>query len=95
MGRVLRQNRDLVLREVDGQIFLIDEAGGAIHHLNETASAIWRLLEQPASQNAVIREFRFLFPDEEAGRIKRSIREALRDLADRGILIRERRRLRG
>ena len=58
MARPLRQNDRLELREVEGQIFLIDEEGGKIHHLNETASAVWRLLETPRTRKEILSEFR-------------------------------------
>ena len=91
MARLLRRNLDLFVHEVDAQFFLINEEGGTIHHLNETASAIWRLLEDPTTSNRIIRTFRFLYPDENAGHLKKSIRSLLRDLTDRGILVREKR----
>ncbi|MDJ0638895.1 MAG: PqqD family protein [Paracoccaceae bacterium] len=90
MAKMLRQNPELEPREVEGQIFLIDEEGGKIHHLNRTASAVWRLLETPFDQNAIIDQFRFLYPDEDAKRLKKSIRSLLRDLADQKVLIRVR-----
>ena len=95
MISLLNQNNRLVVREVEAQFFLIDEEGGTIHHLNETASAIWRLLDEPATSNKVIEMFRFLYPDENVRDLKRSIRSLLRDLVDRNILVREKQRTAG
>lgn len=90
MTRIYHRNPDLIIREVENQFFLIDEEGGWIDHLNETASAIWRLLETPQSANEVIAAFRFLFPNEDVHHIKQAIRVALKDLAARDILMRRR-----
>lgn len=90
MTRILMRNCGFVEREVEGQFFLIDEESSRIHHLNETASAIWRLLAEPATSNRVIEMFRFLYPDENVRDLKRSIRSILGDLMDRNILVRKR-----
>jgi hypothetical protein len=92
MACVFLRNSNLIVRDVDNQLFVIDEPGGQIHHLNETASAIWRLLEEPQSANDIIRTFRFLYPDENAAHIKRGLRDALSDLSDRDVLLRRRKR---
>ncbi len=86
MSKLLRQNGDLIVREVEAELFLIDEQGGRIHHLNATASAVWRMLDEPATSKAIIRQFRFLYPEEDAKHLKSAIRDLLRDLADRDIL---------
>ncbi|EPX78954.1 PqqD family protein [Litoreibacter arenae] len=86
MARLLRQNEWLDVRQLEGQIFLIDEEGGRIHHLNETASALWRLLDTPATRKEVVAEFRFLFPEEDPVRLKSAIKGLLRDLVETGIL---------
>ncbi|WP_281859570.1 PqqD family protein [Litoreibacter halocynthiae] len=88
----MSRNRDLVVREIDAQLFLINEERGTIHHLNETASAIWRLLKEPATANSIIQTFRFLYPEENVWYLKKSIRSLLRDLTDKRILVRKRRR---
>lgn len=90
MTRVLLRNPDLIVRNVDDQLFLIDERRGKIHHLNETASAIWRLLDVPHTANEVINTFRFLFPEEDARQMKQALRSSLHNLVDTTVLLRRR-----
>lgn len=92
MTRLLRHNGELIVREVEAQFFLIDEEDGNIHHLNETASAIWRLLEGSATSNTIIQTFSFVYPEENVGHLKQSTRSLLRDLVRRGVLVRVKRR---
>jgi hypothetical protein len=67
----------LITRELDNELFIIDEPNKRIHHLNITASAIWRFLEIPASSNQVIAIFRQLYPDADQTMLKGSIRHSL------------------
>jgi hypothetical protein len=38
-----------MVREVDGEIVILDTVSNRIHQLNATASAIWRACDPPAS----------------------------------------------
>jgi hypothetical protein len=50
-----RRRSDVLTRAVDGELVILDQANGAVHHLNSTASLIWqectgdRTLEQIAT----------------------------------------------
>ncbi|MBJ3762632.1 PqqD family protein [Maribius pontilimi] len=81
MAKILHRNSRIIPREVETDIFLIDEVGGAIHHLNRTAAALWRLIETPAPRKDVLRQFRYLYPDEDAGRLDAALRAVIRDLS--------------
>ena len=81
MSKTLHQNSELIVRD-----------GGRMHPLNGTASAVWRMLDEPATSAAIIRQFRFLYPEEDARHLKSSLRSLLEDLSDRDILKRMKKR---
>tara|TARA_R110002124_G_scaffold286736_1_gene468507 strand:+ start:1828 stop:2103 length:276 start_codon:yes stop_codon:yes gene_type:complete len=86
MQTMLMQNRNLIIRELDGDVFILDERDKRIHHLNITASAIWRFLETPARANDVIAIFRHLYPDADQRQLKKSIRQSLAWMRRKDIL---------
>jgi hypothetical protein len=66
-GATLYRQRDGVFAHtVDGQSFLADADGVAIHHLNETAATIWNVLANPMSLPQVVELFQSAFPDQPA-----------------------------
>jgi hypothetical protein len=91
MPTYFRSNSEMIARDVDGEFFIIDENGGAIHYLNQSASAIWRLLDEPATARSIISTFRFLYPDEDVASLKKSIRATLRQLSHLGVLRKQKR----
>jgi hypothetical protein len=86
MQKILCHNPHLLIRELDGELFIVDEHKKRIHHLNVTASAIWRLLETPATANNVISVFRHLYPDADQTLVKKTIRNALAWMKRKDIL---------
>lgn len=86
MKKRLYHNPKLNIRELDNELFIIDEQGKRIHHLNITASAIWRFLDTPASANEVIVIFRHLYPDADQTMLKKSIRKSLAWMRRKDIL---------
>jgi Coenzyme PQQ synthesis protein D (PqqD) len=64
-GRKLRiqQSRNVKVRNVDGEIFLIDDVAGNIHHTNLIGLAIWQLLRQPTKAAEVVSLLCAAFPD--------------------------------
>ena len=79
--RVYSRSIDVAAREVGEDIFLINESMGTIRHLNASAAAIWRLLETPLTQNAIISVFCDAFPGTPSATIKRAVRDAISSLA--------------
>ena len=86
MITILHRDQAVNIRDLDGEIFILDERNNRIHHLNITASAIWRYLEIPASSKEVIAVFRSLYPDEDQHQLKKSIRTSLAWMLRKGIL---------
>ena len=57
-----QQASDIVLRELDGELFLKRPHDDAVFHLNAVAAILWRLLEQPVSLAAAATTLRVVFP---------------------------------
>jgi hypothetical protein len=61
MGEIMRRATALLVREVGGEILVLDTEADQIHQLNHTASMIWRLLESgaevPEIADALVNEY--------------------------------------
>jgi len=66
-----QRNSSILQRDVDGEVFLIDDERGKIHVLDPFASGIWRLLEKPVSVNEIVAVFLAAFPDRKPKEIRR------------------------
>jgi hypothetical protein len=73
-------------RERDGQAFLTDAEELVIFHLNATGTAIWRLLEQPASFGEITDIFAAGFPDRDPEELATDLSRLIRDLAASGLV---------
>ena len=49
MTALRRRLKKVVVREVEGEILLLDTGANLIHQLNETASFVWRRCDAAAS----------------------------------------------
>lgn len=47
----------ILVREVDGEILMLDTESNQIHQLNSTASLIWRNFKEGASASEIARRF--------------------------------------
>lgn len=86
MKTLLHRNPSVIVRELDGEIFILDERDKRIHHLNITASAIWRFLETPASVNQVLAVFRQIYPNEDQTMLKKLLRKSIAKMRTKDIL---------
>ena len=43
----------MIVREVDGELLILDTASNHIHQLNETASIVWRMRRDGATPQAI------------------------------------------
>ena len=41
----IRRDESVMVREIDGEILMLDTLSNQIHHLNRTASFIWRMCD--------------------------------------------------
>lgn len=65
---------------MDDALFLIDEAGEAIHMLEGTSPGIWNLLIEPTSVADTKAILKSAFPHVSAKRIARDVEELFADL---------------
>jgi len=45
----IKRNKDVIFKEVDGVVYILDSQESIVRTLNETASFIWRSLKKPRS----------------------------------------------
>jgi len=76
-----QRNESILQRDVDGEVFLIDDVRGNIHALDPFASGIWRLLENPVSVNEIVAVFLAAFPDRQPKEIRRHVNRFVDSLA--------------
>ena len=50
-----KREKAVMVREVDREVLLLDTESNLIHKLNQTASIIWRLLDQSGSPDEIAR----------------------------------------
>lgn len=70
----------------DGKRFLTGRGGKSIHYLNDGATNIWRLLEEPTSVDEAIEMLCALFPDYPADAIRSDVVATYTDFANNGML---------
>jgi hypothetical protein len=77
-----RRKSGLTERETDGVVFLADAANGSLYRLNETGSALWRLLADPISASEAAARFREAFPDVPPAKVNRRVARLLQALRE-------------
>lgn len=82
------RNPETLQREVDGEIFLIDDTLGEIHALDEMAGGIWRLLEQPMTVYDIVAMFSAAFPDRKSKDLRRHVTRFLDDMQHNKLAVR-------
>lgn len=82
-----RQALGIAEHQVDGEQFLADDSGRAIHHLNAVGSAVWRLLAQPMTLDQVADQLHAAFPDVTRDRIHADLTELFESLVAKNLLI--------
>lgn len=87
------ENQDMLVRSVgiterlvDDEIFLIDQNGNAVFHLNATSSALWNMLAAPTSHQDAVGALQQAFPDVPAELIERDVRALLDYLSSNGLI---------
>jgi len=49
----LTRNPDVLQQDLDGEVLLLLPGGSAVLHLNDSASALWRALDEPRTLDEV------------------------------------------
>lgn len=82
------RNPDIVERRVGESLFLAEAEGEAIFQLNQTGTALWRLLAQPAGLIDAAQIFHQAFPERDYADIEAELSDLLSDLRKRGLIVR-------
>ncbi len=72
---------------MEGERFLADPQGAAIHHLNPVASAVWHLLAEPMTEARIVDLIHSAFPEVARAQIAGDITTLIRDLRAKQVLI--------
>jgi len=80
------QPKGIVVIEAEGKRFLSGQKGKTIHHLNDGAAMIWKLLEEPTSLEEAIEILSSAFPDQPEGRIREDVETTFANFAENGLL---------
>ena len=85
-GCYLRQ-ADISVVTVDGEGFLADVHGAAIHHLNPIGSAIWTLLAEPMTLDEMVKLLLVAFPEASRDQVESDVATLINSLTSRKLLI--------
>jgi len=85
-GCYLRQ-ADISVVTVDGEGFLADVQGAAIHHLNPIGSAIWTLLAEPMTLDEMVKLLLVAFPEASGDQVESDVATLIKTLMSRQLLI--------
>jgi hypothetical protein len=85
-GCYLRQV-DISMVTVDGEGFLADVQGAAIHHLNPIGSAIWTLLAEPMTLDAMVELLLVAFPEASREQVENDVGSLIDSLMSKKLLI--------
>lgn len=81
----IRRRKGLMLRVVDGEGFLLDAAQRRIHHLNQIALAVWRLLDEPQTARGITAVLMLAFPQAAAADVSRDTKLLVEMLLKEGL----------
>lgn len=76
----------VILRTVGDDLFLVKDGEESVFHLNAVAASLWRLLEKPTTLATATDVLRAAFPDADARRVKRDVRNLFDTLQAGGLI---------
>lgn len=77
---------DVLIRQGQGEFFLIQESGDEIFHLNTIGRAVWELLAEPLSETEAVLLLASVFPDIPDARIERDVIDLFADFKKNELL---------
>ncbi len=83
----LIQRDGVLVAEANGKRFLSGADGKAIHLLNDLATAIWTLLEEPTSLDEAVELVCAAFPDQPREQIETDVAGVLKSFSGNGLII--------
>lgn len=81
------QNPQVVMRDMDDAVFLVNPDTDAIYQLNATGSAVWRLMAEPATAREAVAVLGQAFPEVPEKELATAVAELIADLVGRGLLV--------
>ena len=72
---------------VEGEGFLADAQGAAIHHLNKTGSAIWTLLAEPTTLEEMVELLLVAFPETGRDQVENDLGILINSLVSKNLII--------
>ena len=78
---------DISVVTVDGEGFLADAGGAAIHHLNPVGSAIWTLLAEPTTLGEMVELLLVAFPEASREQVESDVGVLVNSLMSKNLLI--------
>jgi hypothetical protein len=82
-----RRKSSVAELEIDGQRFLADNESGQISFLNQTASAIWHVLNEPMARDDIINLMTEAFPEIEPATIALDVQDSLKTMVASGLVL--------
>ena len=79
------RNPDILERQVDGDVFLINDEVGRIHALESMAGGIWRLLDEPLAVHEIVTVFASAFPAFKPKELRRNVNRLMGQLEHNGL----------
>jgi Coenzyme PQQ synthesis protein D (PqqD) len=80
-----RRRPDLTMREIDGEVLILDRRAGRIHQLNRTASYIWDRCDGAVTVDEIARDLVRVF-DVDPGRASADVAATVAQLHERSLL---------
>lgn len=68
------------VREVDGEAFFISPVTKGVHHLNPSAAAFWRVLDEPRTLREILAIFASAYPETSKAKIDADLAQLCRVL---------------
>ena len=78
---------EISIVNIDGESFLADNQGAAIHHLNPVGSAIWTLLAEPVTIAEMVDLLLVAFPDTGGEQVEGDVADLIEALVSKNLLV--------
>lgn len=79
-GAVHARAEGVAMTETEGEMFLTDPNGAAIHRLNPGSALVWQALDEPGATKEIAGAIAEIFPEEDPDRIAADTERTLREL---------------
>ncbi len=84
--KTLHKNPDLIVRELDDELVILNPQTGFIHILNSTGKVIWHLLDELDTVDDIVAALIELYTTNNLLSIKADVHEIINDMNLKGIV---------